>query len=354
MFGTGVDIMSRLVRLSAIAVTLLPLTGCLFRTHRVETRISTAHLQEASKQQLIEFINNQARQIKTLNATVTISPAVGGSKKGQVTEYTDISGFVLVRKPSNLRMIGLVPVLRNRMFDMVSDGKNFALSIPPKNKFIVGRNDVIHPGHSTLENLRPQAILDALLLREIDLPHELAVIENTTEPVVDAKSKKQVDEPDYTLDVIDKTDGDAFLSRKVIFSREDLLPHRQLIYDTNGNVVTDARYEKYENISGINFPTGVTINRPQEEYDIILEIVSVRFNEPLTDEQFQLEQPPGSELVRLDLPETERLNIPQPRQPKKNDRKGGQPRGPSSRGGDGSPQSPDQEQEQEQRPEKAP
>ena len=339
--------MSRLVRLSVIAVTLLPLTGCLFRTHRVEPRLSTARLQQASKQQLIEFINRQANQIQTLNATVTISPAVGGSKKGQVTEYTDISGFVLVRKPSMLRMIGLVPVLRNRMFDMVSDGKNFSLSVPPKNKFIVGRNDVIHPGHSTLENLRPQAIFDALLLREIDFQNELAVLENTTEPVVEAKSKKQVEEPDYTLEVIDKTEGDAALARKIIFNREDLLPHRQIVYDKVGNVVTDARYEEYQNTSGINFPTRITINRPQEEYDIILEVEKVRFNEQLTDDQFQLPQPPGSELVRLDLPEHERLNIPQPHPgAKKSEKKGGQSRGPSSRDGDQPPQSPDQEQEQ--------
>jgi len=339
--------MSRLVRLSVIAVTLLPLTGCLFRTHRVEPRISTARLEKASKQQLIEFINRQANQIQTLNATVTISPAVGGSKKGQVTEYTDISGFVLVRKPSMLRMIGLVPVLRNRMFDMVSDGKNFSLSVPPKNKFIVGRNDVIHPGHSTVENLRPQAIFDALLLREIDFQHELAVLENTTEPVVDAKSKKQLEEPDYTLDVVDKTEGDSVLSRKIIFNREDLLPHRQIVYDKDGNVVTDARYEEYQNTSGINFPTRITINRPQEEYDIILEVEKVRFNEQLTDDQFQLPQPPGSELVRLDLPEHERLNIPQPHPAaKKSEKKGGQSRGPSSRDGDQPPQSPDQEPEQ--------
>lgn len=337
--------MSRLVRLSVVAATLLPVTGCLFRTHRVEPRISTARLQEASKQQLIEFITRQASQIQTLNATVLISPAVGGRKKGQVTEYTDINGFVLVRKPSMLRMIGLVPVIRNRMFDMVSDGKNFSLSIPPKNKFIIGRNDVVHPGHSTLENLRPQAILDALLLREVDSAHELAVLENTEEPVVDAKSKKQVDEPDYTLDVIDKTDADGFLSRKIIFNREDLLPHRQIIYDKGGNVVTDARYEKYENMIGINFPTRITINRPQEEYDIILEVVTAKFNELLSDEQFQLPQPPGSELVRLDLPESERLNIPQPRPAKKSEKKGGQSRGPSSRDDD-PPQSPDHEQEQ--------
>jgi len=334
--------MSRFLRVTGIVVLLLPLSGCLFHSHRVEQRISTARLQEATKQQLIEFINNQAAQIKSLNATVTISPAVGGSKKGQVTEYTDVKGYILVRKPAMLRMIALVPVLGNRMFDMVSDGTNFWLSVPPKNKFIVGRNDVIHPSHSSLENLRPQAILDALLLREIDPKNEIAVLENATEPVLDAKSKKQVEEPDYNIYVISKSDGDWILSRKIIFNREDLLPHRQLVYDKNGNVATDARYENYQDLGGINFPAKITINRPQEEYDIILEVVKARFNEPLSDEQFKLEQPPGSQLVRLDLPESERMEIPQPRQKKS---KQPQSHAPDGHGDDPSSSAPDQKQE---------
>jgi len=341
--------MSRFLRLAFVAVILLPFTGCFFRSHRLEQRISTANLQQASKDQLVEFINKQAGQITTLNATVNISPAVGGSKKGEVTEYTDVPGYVLVRKPGMLRMIGLVPVVRNRMFDMVSNGTSFWLSVPPKNKFIVGRNDVIHPSHSSLENLRPQAIMDALLLHEIDALNEISVLENTTEPVLEAKSKKQVEEPDYTLDVISKSGNDWTLSRKIIFSRQDLLPNRQIIYDKNGNVATDARYEKYNNLNGINFPTKITINRPQEEYDIILDVTKARFNEPLKDEQFQLAQPPGSQLVRLDLPETERMEIPQPPHQKKNEKKGSSSHGTGARGSDGgddsSPSSSDPPQE---------
>ena len=343
--------MSRIFRLALIAIILLPLSGCFFRSHRVEQRISTASLRDATKDQLVEFVNQQAEQIKTLNATVNISPAVGGSKKGEVTEYTDVPGYVLVRKPGMLRMIGLVPVVRNRMFDMVSDGKTFALSIPPKNKFIVGRNDVIHPGHSSLENLRPQAILDALLLRPIDFQTEIPVLENTTEPVIEAKSKKQVEEPDYTIDVISKLDSDWNLARKIIFSREDLLPARQIIYDKAGNVATDARYEKYDNLNGVSFPTQITINRPQEEYDIILQVVKARFNEPLKDEQFALEQPPGSQLVRLDLPETERMEIPQPPTgKKKNEKKGGASHTTGARGSDASANSPTSDPPEEKMP----
>ena len=75
---------------------------------------------------------------------------------------------MLARKPAMLRMKGLLPLVRNTAFDMVSDGQDFKLWIPPKNKFVVGTNsDDNYQPDKRLENLRPQYIYDALLLREI-------------------------------------------------------------------------------------------------------------------------------------------------------------------------------------------
>jgi hypothetical protein len=295
----------KLIRIPIFLLCLLPLGGCLFRSHSVERRVSTAVLKEATKEQLIGTINAEAAKIQTLNATVDISPAVGGSKKGKVTEYQEIRGYILVRKPAMLRMIGLFPIVRNRAFDMVSDGQTFKVSIPVKNRFIIGRNDVVHPSGSALENIRPQHIFDALLLREIDPKIEVSFMEAGSEQVEDPKSKKKVDEATYEIAVADH-DPDPkigwYLSRRVIFSREDLLPHRQIVYDKFGNIATDAKYDDFTNFDGVNFPSTIDIWRPQEEYSIILKMVKLKINEPLDDEKFALEQPAGSQLVRLDLP----------------------------------------------------
>src|SRR5690349_8631534 len=153
-------------RILVLSACTLPLGGCLFRSHKVErVRVSSAILQEATTQQLVARINDEAAQVRAMNATVDISASVGGAKKGKVTDYTDVRGYILVRKPSMLRMIGLFPVVRNRAFDMVSDGNQFKLSIPAKNKFIVGRNDVTYPSQQGLESMRPQYIMDALLVK---------------------------------------------------------------------------------------------------------------------------------------------------------------------------------------------
>jgi len=82
-----------------------------------------------------------------------------------------------------------------------------------------------------------------------------------------------------------------------------LLPHRQLIYDENGNVATDTRYEAYKDYGGVNFSNQIQIDRPQEEYNITLTMVKLQMNEPLADDKFALEQPPGAEVVHLDQPQ---------------------------------------------------
>jgi outer membrane lipoprotein-sorting protein len=282
-----------------------PLSGCLFRTHVVQKPLSTATLKDATKDQLIATINDMASRVQSLSASVDIDTSVSKQKKGktnqyQVTDYPEISGYVLVRKPEMLRMKGLVPVVRSTLFDMVSNGKTFALSIPPQNKYIVGSNQVGKPSSQALENLRPQAVLDALLLKEIDLQHEISVLEQGTEIIKDPKTHKDVEQGDYEL-IIDRKEGnDWYLSRKLIFNRTDLLPHRQLIYDTQGRLVTDAHYENFTNYDGILFPAIVEIERPIENYSIDLSMVKLTVNQPLKDAQFELPQPPGSKLINLD------------------------------------------------------
>ena len=287
------------IRLFVLAL-LLPLTGCFFRSHTVAPRMGTAALREATKDELIQSIDTEAAKIQTLDATVDISAEVGGAKKGKVTDYQDIKGYLLVREPKELRLIGLFPVVRNKAFDMVSDGDSFQLLIPTKNKFIVGRNDVITPSAASLENLRPQAIFDALLLHVIDPKNEIAVLETGSEDVIDPKSHRVVSQPDYMVTIVRRGEQGWFLSRKIVFSRVDLQPHRQIVYDKMGNVATDAHYENFQNFSGINFPATIQILRPQEEYSIVLTIEKMTINAPLKDEQFALAQPPGSTLVRLD------------------------------------------------------
>jgi len=291
------------VRILVLLGLALSSTGCLFRRRPVEQQYSKAPLQAATQQELIDRVARQAAQIQALQATVDIDSSSGGIKKGHITDYKEIRGYVLLRKPNMLRMIGLLPVVRTTGFDMISDGQQFKLWIPPKNRFVIGRNEVqaVNPGQP-LENLRPQNIFEALLIRPIDLANEIAVLENGQELLHDNKGRPVVQD-DYELVVIRKTGDGWVLARKIIFGRVDLQPDRQLIYDDRGNLASEARYADYKDYEGISFPSRIEINRPQEEYDIVLNLLKVEMNKKLADEQFLLEQPAGAEVVNLDHPQ---------------------------------------------------
>ncbi|HLI62342.1 MAG TPA: DUF4292 domain-containing protein [Terriglobales bacterium] len=279
-------------------------TGCLLRTRPVPMRTSTAKLQTADKAELVDYINRQATSIQTLNATVDIATSVGGEKKGKVTQYEAVRGYILLRKPDMLRMIGLFPIVHNKAFDMVSQDGHFQLSIPAQNKFYVGTNEVVHPAANPLENLRPQVIYNALLLPEINPQSDIAVLEDSIEIVYDRKKRKNLEQPDYVVDILRRdANNDWYLARKIIFDRTNLLPHQQLVYDRNGAVASNAIYQVYQEYNGVNFPNVIEISRPREEYSIRLTVDKLVINQPLRDEQFVLQQPPGSQLIDLDQPD---------------------------------------------------
>jgi outer membrane lipoprotein-sorting protein len=283
-------------------IALLSVTGCGFRSsHPVKMRTSTATLKDATLEQLVENINTNAEKLKTMKATVDIDSSVLEEKKNRVKDNPQVAGVILVRKPEMLRMRIYVPVLHNVMADMVSNGKNFELASPIKSKFYVGSNQQpVKPSPQPLENLRPQHISDALLLKPIEEGKEIPVLENTTEIVKDPKTHKDVEQLAYTVLVIDKDSTGHYLSRRIVFSRTDLLPHEQSIYDRQGRLVTFVRYENFTEYSGISLPAIVSIQRPIEGYGITISMVKLDVNVPLTDEQFVLTQPPGSQVINLD------------------------------------------------------
>jgi len=285
-------------------LAVLPTTACLFHTRPVEDQYSKVPLMQSTQLGLIDSVNQQAKAIQSLKATVDIDSSVGGMKKGHVTDYKEIRGYVLARKPGALHMIGLMPIVRTTAFDMVSDGQDFKLWIPPKNRFVIGKNGVATPDtDQPMENIRPQDIYDALLIHHIDPSNEIAVLENGYEILHDEKGRRILQD-DYELTVIQKYDQGWKLERKIIFGRTDLKPHRQFIYSEDGKVVTDARYAVYKDFDGISFPSRIEITRPQEEYDFTLNMLKVEINQPLTDEQFTLAQPAGAEVIHLDRPQS--------------------------------------------------
>jgi outer membrane lipoprotein-sorting protein len=286
--------------IGVLALCMSFTTGCLFRSHAVHAVRLDVPLKSATQNELVSRINEIAASVQTMSATVDIDTTVGGEKKGKVTEYQQIRGYILVQKPAMLRMKGLLPIVRNTAFDMVSDGEHFKLSIPPKSRFIVGSNQITKLSDNTLENLRPQVIYDALVIPAIDPTSEVAVVEEGKQELQDPRTRKLTSQPNYHVVVIrHNPEGEWHLYRKIYFSRADLQPYRQTIYDEKGAIATDVTYSDPQDYNGVRFASLIEIQRPAEEYSIAIKMVKLTMNEALTPDKFQLDVPAGATVTEL-------------------------------------------------------
>jgi outer membrane lipoprotein-sorting protein len=107
----------------------------------------------------------------------------------------------------------------------------------------------------------------------------------------------------YILHVIRENGNQQLqLSRTIWFSRTDLKLARQLILDAAGNILTDARYSDWKAYDNVPFPKHIEINRPRDEYAVVIDIVKMDINKGVGPEKFALEQPEGTTLQVLGQP----------------------------------------------------
>ncbi|HEX4154383.1 MAG TPA: DUF4292 domain-containing protein [Acidobacteriaceae bacterium] len=290
----------RVVSMVGVVVTA-GLTGCFRTTHVVQRTQAPNVYRTASVDVLEKEISDRDAGIKTLNASVLLIASTGGGKEGKVTTYTSFRGYIFVRKPHDLRVIMQLPVIGSRALDMVSNGQTFTLLIPPRSKAIVGNNEVTKPSKNGLENLRPGVFFDSLMVPGVGPDEFVSLTEATRVLAASSKHQPAIEEPDYDLAVLKKkSDNTLELERLVHFSRVTMLPFEQDIYDENGQVATQATYDKYQEFNGIQFPTLINIRRPQDEYALKLEITKLTLNGPLENDQFELKIPAGITVQHMD------------------------------------------------------
>jgi outer membrane lipoprotein-sorting protein len=285
----------------ALMLALPALNGCLWHTRRVPQATMPENVLSAEPEQLVDIINKQYDAVQSLSATVTFTATQGGTLKGVETTYTSFSGYILLRKPGSLRVIGFLPVVHTRAFDMASDGKTFQLWIPPKNKVVEGTNaEPVKPSTNTFENMRPYIFFDSLLIRKID-PDEELLPTSDSDTEVNPRTKKLEIDPQYVLTVLSRQgESNIVHARRVIhFSRIDLRPVEEDIYDQNGQVQTIATYGPMQTFGTEHFPGTITIKRPLDQYRILVTLQKLTVNQPLNDEQFQLTIPEGTPVQKL-------------------------------------------------------
>jgi len=278
----------------ALALILgLTSSSCLYtkrvilRHGKKVTATTAPPLQTAARDELNTRIASFYNAINSFQATFDMTPSIGSVYTGSITEFKDVRAHVLFRKPASIFILGQYPVMRNTAFTMVSDGTDFKVFLNVKNLFETGANSAPRTSKNKLENLRPEDFLSSMLIQPAD-------------PSTETTFRLDLVDEDNALYILyffrKAPNGDPIIARGVWFDRIDLNIVRQTVYDESGAQVSDTRYSKWQPYNGVMFPAHIDINRPRDEYGVVLDLVDMQMNVNLTDDKFVLNQPEGSQL----------------------------------------------------------
>jgi len=294
-----------MTRWRGCALLLLPvwlLAGCsLFPTTR-KLPVPKAPLvtRTVAPDDLVDLLNKRWEAMDSLTATVEIRATELKTKEGVEKDFPSCRGFILMRKPQMLRVVG--QYFGVKIFDMTSDGKHFTLYIPSKSKAIEGSNTAEKNSANPLENLRPDFFFDAMMVHSLP-PDDFYSVTADTETIEDTAKKHLYTTPEYVLSITRHNNGSRSDTpvRVITFHRDDLLPYQQDLYDKDGNLETEVFYRNYADFGGSKYPSIVTIKRPLEGIQLVLTVERVVENPKpeLSDNQFDVKIPDGTKIQTL-------------------------------------------------------
>ena len=279
------------VRAAALIAAAILSSACFVRHRTVASpKVSKyAQLQTATKEDLIARIHRVSDPIRTLTLRADMAPSVGAIYGGDLTDYATVRALVLFQRPNTIRVVGLDPVVHSKtIFDMVSSGNTFRVSIPLKSAFYMGDNDAPPSSKNKLENLRPAAFLTSLIV-EPPGPDDRVVIEDDTDET------KAV----YILFFLREHEGQLRIARAVYFERYALQIARQKTFNDAGEIVSETRYSDWREYDGGKLPNVYVIRRPKDGYEVTMTLAAAKLNPALTAQQFDLEQPPGAKVTEI-------------------------------------------------------
>jgi hypothetical protein len=268
------------------------LTSCFVQHRRVAPpgNVQNRPLLTATKDELVERLHRAFDPIHSFNMRADMSASVGKLYGGELTDYATVRTYVLFLAPDDIRVLGLDPVVHSAtIFDMVSTGPEFRVSIPSKSRFIMGDNNAPPNSRNALENMRPSAFLSSMAIAP-PASGEATMLENDTDET------KAV----YILFLVDSREGSPRLTRAVYFDRYTLAIVRQKVFTPAGDILGETRYSDWKPYGEISYPSVIEIQRPLDGYEVTMTVVDMTINPPdVTPEKFNLPQPPGSQLTVL-------------------------------------------------------
>lgn len=301
---------TRPILLAIFIVSLLSINACSgilskFARKQVGVPQLLSPLVNAETPQLIAEVNRLA-SIKSLHGKLDIQfQDTSFASTGFVEKYRSADADVTVQRPGKVYLIiqfALVDIAQ-----MSSDGEQFRVALlkgdEKYRKFVKGTNNASYgelkndsnqnqqdkqkkaagATVSTLSNLRPQHLTDALLIRPVLPPEQSGLIYSKSEFYEEepdtrpqAKKESRVVRGYYLLEELGPVNGgEARLRRRLWFDRVGTIRlSRVQTFDDRGLLDTDITYSADKIIGGegttAKLPSRIELTRPKDQYKLSL------------------------------------------------------------------------------------
>jgi hypothetical protein len=241
---------------------------------------------------LLDIYNTQARLIRSLRLVVLVQGHAGSEYRIGAAQR-ELPVLLEYARPGQLRVTGVVPMMGKRGFDLASDGREFRMLIPEKNRetFLVGAVDAPANSPNPRENLRPQPLIDAL-----DWPPATALA---------GSAASQSPTPGRRAIEVDLAPGTAAPRRaKIVFDLAQGVIQSVETFDAFAHALYKADYSDWKVAPGASgsahegcFPRHIQLVENAENFEIRMRISQITLNPEIPRERFRLLPPRGVPVV---------------------------------------------------------
>ncbi|MBL8148293.1 MAG: hypothetical protein JNN15_00015 [Blastocatellia bacterium] len=312
------------VALLLLLFSIFLTSGCVKTVKSTAVNLKTYDRLPASS--LLEKVNSlQSINTLTANASIRVTD-LKLSEQGKIEPYHPADGLIVLQRPEQIRMLIRVPVIKQNIADMTSDGEQFKIAIyyPDEYKqFLVGTNNSNYEDRleqwkndnpdkqkiSSFVKIRPHHITEALLLKTVDLAdgqisYFISDTKQEEEEFLANGKTRRVVRNYQVLHVLEKSEGQELkLQRQFWFDRtQPSIPlAKALFFGANGSLTSEVsykRYQKYED--GTVWPQIVELTRAQDRYSLELTFSNITHNNEINKRAFVLENDQKLPLRDLD------------------------------------------------------
>lgn len=265
----------------------LTAAGCLKETRRID--VPTPVVERKASLEELTAILGRFSAVESLKATVDLQLTYLNDERTKENIVTVVRGFIVAERPDSIRVQALVPVTKQKAFDMVAHGGMFRVFLTWKNRFFEGSTSANTRSEKRSENIRPQHVLEPLLIAPFKDSDILAL-----DVVREGRTSY------YVVQEIVPEEGEYRIARKFWFNRADLTLTRLEIRDAKGELETTARYATWNEHGEEIFPTIATIDRPVDGYTLKITFLKPGIDEAPTENAFDLEPPKGVNVEKIE------------------------------------------------------